>query len=260
MRILFAGDIVGHSGRRTFETVYPDLRSAYNPDFFIVNAENSAAGLGITSKIAKDLFDLGVDCVTLGNHSFSNREFFGHIKEFDKIARPANVNPDWPGKDYCILSNSGYKLAVMNLLGQIETGVFCDNPFKCADKLIDLIKEENDVDGILLDFHAEVTSEKKAMGYYLDGRVTAVIGTHTHVQTADEEVLPNGTAFITDAGMCGACDSVLGMDIGVSLSRLVDKLPVRYEAAEGPGFASGVIIDTDDSGKCTSIKRFREFE
>ncbi len=260
MRILFAGDIVGQSGRRAFETVYPDLVSTYDPDFFIVNAENSAAGLGITAKIAKDLFDLGVDALTLGNHSFSNRDFFGHIKEFDRIVRPANVNPDWPGNDFCILSNKGHMLAVINLLGQIESGVYCDNPFKCADSLIAMIKEENDVDGIVLDFHAEVTSEKKAMGYYLDGRVTAVIGTHTHVQTADEEVLPKGTAFITDAGMCGACDSVLGMDIETSLTRLVDKIPARYEAAQGPGFVAGVIIDTDDSGKCTSIKRFREFE
>ena len=260
MRIIFAGDIVGQSGRSAFATVYPSLRSAYAPDFFIVNAENSAAGLGITTKIADDLFNMGVDAITLGNHTFSNRDFIGNIKRYDRIVRPANVSPDWPGKDLCILENNGYKLAVINLLGQVDIGMYCDNPFLKADELIANIREEYAPDGIFLDFHAEVTSEKKAMGYYLDGRVTAVVGTHTHVQTADEEVLPQGTAFITDAGMCGASDSVLGMDIEASLARLVDKIPARYEPAKGPGFAAGVIIDVGEDGKCTNIKRFQEFE
>ena len=260
MRIVFAGDIVGQAGRSAFKTIYPELRSAYKPDFFIVNAENSAAGLGITTKIADDFFDMGVDAITLGNHTFSNRDFIGNIKRYDHIVRPSNVSSDWPGRDYCILSSGGLKLAVINLMGQIQMDIYSDNPFKSADALIDRINNDDHVDGIFLDFHAEVTSEKKAMGYYLDGRVTAVVGTHTHVQTADEEVLPKGTAFITDAGMCGAADSVLGMDIEASLARLVDKIPARYEAAKGPGVVCGVVIDADDSGKACNIKRFREFE
>ncbi|MBO4459961.1 MAG: TIGR00282 family metallophosphoesterase [Clostridiales bacterium] len=260
MRILFVGDIVGQSGRSAFATCFPEIKSAYKPDFVVVNAENSAAGLGITSKIAKELFDMGVDVITLGNHTFSNRDFIGHIKEFDRIARPANVSPEWPGKDYCIVSSGSKKIAVINLMGQIEAGIYCDNPFLCADKLIDKINKEDKVDGILVDFHAEMTSEKMAMGYYLDGKVTAVVGTHTHVQTADEEVLSGGTAYITDAGMCGATDSILGMDIDASLMRLVKKIPARYEPAKGPGFISGVVIDADDNGNATNIKRFREFE
>ncbi|MBP5262421.1 MAG: TIGR00282 family metallophosphoesterase [Clostridiales bacterium] len=260
MKICFIGDVVGNCGRRVIKTVLPGFISSNNIDLVICNAENSAHGLGCSEKIITELAYAGCDLFTLGNHSFSNYDFLRQIKDLKNVVRPANVSSQWPGQDYCTLDKCGIRIGVINLMGQINVGISADSPFDKGEALIDILKNQEHCDSVIVDFHAETTSEKQALGYYLDGMATAVIGTHTHVQTSDNRVLPNGTGYITDSGMTGAVESVLGMDIETSLARLAYKLPRRYEPADGPGFMNGVIIETDDYGRCLSIKRFTEYE
>lgn len=259
MRILFVGDIVSNPGIRAVKSVIPKLVSSEKIDVVIINAENSCYGLGLSSRIADELFAIGADVITLGNHSFSNKDFQHSINKYTHIIRPANIT-NWPGKDFCIVEKAGLKLGVINLIGQVDISPQGDNPFVKADSLVDMLKREYKVNGIFVDMHAEATSEKQAMGFYLDGRVSAVCGTHTHVQTADDRILPMGTAFITDVGMCGVADSIIGMDVDTSLRRLVKKLPAKFEPAEGEAFVNGVIIDINENGLCSSIRRFFEYE
>lgn len=259
MRICFIGDIVAAPGRRVLKRILPDFLRDNDIDICIANAENSTHGLGVSPKVIEELTALGVDAITLGNHTFSNYDFYNMANKYKQVARPANVSPDWPGYDYVIVEKNNAKFGVINLMGQVDIMPCCNDPFRKADDLIELLNSYG-VYNIFVDFHAEATSEKIALGYYLDGRVSVVAGTHTHVQTADNRVLPNGTGYITDAGMTGCLDSVLGMDIDVSIARLKDKLNMRYEPAEGDATICGIIADINEDGKCTYIKRFTEYE
>lgn len=239
--------------------VLPGFLSSNGIDVCVINAENSTHGLGCSEKICADLKTAGADVITLGNHAFSNYEFESKIDKIDYVVKPSNVSKSWPGNDIVTVDKNGQKIAVINLLGQVNMQPVGNNPFEAADELIERINGMG-IKSILVDFHSETTSEKCALGYYLAGRVSAVVGTHTHVQTSDCRVLDGGTGYITDAGMTGAVDSVLGMDIGISIKRLKDKLPARYEPAQGPAMINGVIADIDIDGKCTSIRRFTEYE
>lgn len=241
------------------KAVLPGFLSSNAVDLCIVNAENAAHGLGCSEKICAELVNCGADVITLGNHSFSNYEFIGKIDKLDHVVRPANVSGSWPGNDYVIVEKNGNRLAVINLLGQINILPSANDPFEAADRLILKLNNEG-IRSIVLDFHAETTSEKCALGYYLAGRVSVIAGTHTHVQTSDARILDGGTGYITDAGMTGSVDSVLGMDIDASIRRLKDKIQVRFEPAQGPAMINGIIADIDPDGRCTYIKRFTEYE
>lgn len=250
-RILFLGDIVGKPGRQAVEAGLPGLVQKHEPLFVVVNGENAAAGVGITPSIADDLFKLGVDAITLGNHAFHKREIYPYLDSGAAIVRPANLPPGSPGKGHVKVSKSGIELAVANLCGRVFLDGY-DDPFRVVDRLV----SEAGTPHILVDFHAEATSEKIAFGYHLDGRATAVLGTHTHVTTADETVLESGTAYITDVGMCGPRPSVIGMDKDVILRRFRTSLPTKFEVAEHPGVISGVLIGVQsDTGRATSIVR-----
>ncbi len=259
MRICFIGDVVAAPGRRVIKNILPNFLASNNIDFCVVNAENSARGLGVSSRINEELFKCGVDVITLGNHTFSFHDFIYQADKDKRVIRPANVSPDWPGFDYAISEKNGKKLGVINLIGQVDITPVGENPFTNADRLVEIVKNEG-ADAVMIDFHAEATSEKIAFGYYMDGKASLVVGTHSHVQTADNRILPNGTGYITDAGMTGCVESVLGMDIEASLRRLKDKLPAKYEPAEGDAMMSGVIAEIDNIGRCISIKRFNEYE
>ena len=259
MRICFVGDVVSNPGLRVVKRLLPEIKRNYNVDVIILNGENSCYGLGISSRIVDELLAIGVDVITLGNHSFSNKDFQRSCVKYDQVIRPANIEC-WPGNDYYVVEKNGFKLGVINLLGQVDISPAGDNPFKKADELVHMLKSEHKVNGICLDMHCEATSEKQAIGFYLDGKVSAVCGTHTHVQTADDRILPNGTAFITDVGMCGVADSIIGMDIDTSLRRFVSKLPAKFEPAEGEAFLNAVLIDINDNGLCSSIRRLFEYE
>ena len=259
MRLCFIGDIVGSSGRRALKAVLPGFLSSNGIDVCVINAENSAHGLGCSDKICAELKSRGDDVITLGNHTFSNYEFLGKIDKLDYVVKPCNVSKSWKGNDIVTVEKNGQKLAVINILGQINMMPSADNPFEAADELISEINDMG-IRSILVDFHSETTSEKCAMGYYLAGKASVVVGTHTHVQTSDNRILDGGTGYITDVGMTGSVDSVLGMDIDTSIRRLKDKISVRYEPAMGPAMINGVIAEIDADGRCTSFKRFTEYE
>jgi len=252
MKVLFLGDIVGKVGRDCVEAVLPMLVENHEPDFVLVNGENSAAGLGITPKIADDLFGLGVDGITLGNHAFHKREIDPYLDKEPRIIRPANLPPGIAGRGWMTLSKAGKSIAVANLCGRTFMAEY-ENPFTFVDQFIEAT---GDSPVRIADFHAEATSEKAAFAFYVEGRVSAVLGTHTHVQTADERILGEHTAFISDVGMCGPSDSVIGMDRDIVLKRFLTLMPIRFEVATGPGVISGVIIDVkEDTGAAISIKR-----
>ena len=241
MKILAVGDLVGETGVEKLKKTLPNLQEAEHIDFTIINGENSAGGMGMTSKIYNELNRLNIDVITMGNHTWGKKDIFTFIGD-KKIIRPANYSKGCPGKGYTIIQKDNKKIAVVNLIGRTDMGVLSDNPFTCIDHII----EKLEVDIIVLDFHAEATAEKIAMGYYVDGRITAMFGTHTHVQTADEKILENGTGYITDVGMTGPEKSVIGMDVDASLKRFVTSLPEKYKLAEGSCMLNGVIFDIDD--------------
>jgi metallophosphoesterase (TIGR00282 family) len=255
MRILFIGDIVGSPGREMVSKHLAEIVARERADLVIINGENSAAGFGITPKIADELFSLGADVITGGNHSWDRKEILEYIPNEPRLLRPANF-PKSPGRGlYVGTSRSGVRYAVLNLQGRVfMTQLDC--PFRTADS--ELARIPPDVKIIFVDMHAEATSEKQAMGWYLDGRVSVVVGTHTHVATADERVLPNGTAFITDVGMTGPHESVIGMDRAAMVKRFLDSMPTRFEVAIGDVRINGIIADVDDSaGRARSIARVR---
>lgn len=223
------------------------------PLFTIANGENSAAGVGITPEIAKELFELGIDAITLGNHAFNKKEIYGYLDKESRIVRPANMAPSVPGKGLIRVSKGGVELNIMNLCGRVFMELY-DDPFRKVEELLDQCSTSH----IFVDFHAEATSEKVAFAWYLDGRVSAVVGTHTHVQTCDERILPGNTATITDVGMCGPIDSVLGMDREIILRRFKTGMHERFEVANNPGVISGVLIDVEkETGRATAIERVR---
>jgi metallophosphoesterase (TIGR00282 family) len=251
--ILFCGDVVGKPGRSIIRQGLPSLRETYKPLFTVVNGENAASGIGITPENAEELLNAGADAITLGNHAFNKREIYNYLDSGKPIVRPSNMPTGVPGKGITFLEQQGIRLAVMNVCGRIFMDSYGD-PFSEVDKLLcDL-----DTPHRLLDFHAEATSEKIAMGYYCAGRMSAVVGTHTHVTTADETILPEGTAYITDVGMSGPVRSVLGMDRQIIMDRFRTTLPHRFEVANEPAIISGVVIDVEkSSGRAVGIRRLR---
>lgn len=253
MKILAVGDLVGESGVRKLKEILPKFRKENNIDFVIVNAENSAGGMGITTQIFNNLKALNIDCITMGNHTWGKKDIFTFIDD-PKLLRPANYSRGVVGKGYNIYECKNKKICVINLIGRTEMGVQSDNPFTKADDIIEEVKGKADI--IIIDFHAEASAEKIAMKYYLDGKVTAIFGTHTHVQTADEEITSKGTAFISDIGMTGPINSVIGMDIEASVKRFVTSLPERYKLAEGNCMFNGCIFDINDEDcRVRTIKR-----
>ncbi len=255
MNILFLGDIMGRTGREAvFDHLY-DLREKYSADLCIANGENSAGGFGITRAVAEELTRAGVDVFTMGNHTWSKKEILYLFNEYD-IVRPYNISKSEPGSGILTFTSpSGEKCAVINLIGRVYMNLPCENPFFAADEALKSI--DSSIKNIIVDFHAEATSEKKALGYYLDGRVSAVFGTHTHVQTADEIILDGKTAYITDAGMCGPVTSVLGAKKEIAISRFIDDPQKSFELAGGKRELNGIFLKTDKDGKAVEIERLK---
>jgi metallophosphoesterase (TIGR00282 family) len=257
MRILFVGDVVGKPGRQAVHALVPKLRTAHKADVVIVNAENSAGGLGITREIALTMFQgAKVDIITLGNHAWSKRESHAFLDEELRILRPANYPPGVPGRGLGVYQTPAGPLAVIVLQGRVFMDT-SENPFQVADSLIE--EAQRSAKAIFLEIHGEATSEKQALGWHVDGRVSAVVGTHTHVQTADERILPGGTAYLTDAGMTGPINSVIGMRLDTVLPKFMTLMPIRFEVADGPAALNAVLVDIDgDTGRATSITRIQE--
>ncbi len=247
MNILMVGDVYGEPGRRAIRTLLPGLRRQYEIDVAVVNVENAAGGFGVTPPFCREFLDEGVDVMTSGNHIWDKKE--------NLLLRPANFPPGTPGSGFVTVKSGPYRVGVLNLMGRVFMQPN-DCPFQKADEIVPQLRKDASV--ILVDMHCEATSEKQAMGWYLDGRVSAVVGTHRHVQTADERVLPGGTAYITDLGMTGPVDSVIGVERALILQRFLSQMPVRFEAAKGPAALHGVVITVDpDSGRASGIKRLR---
>jgi metallophosphoesterase (TIGR00282 family) len=254
MRILFVGDIFGKPGREIARRAIPALIERESLDYVIANVENAAAGFGITGDIAEALLSYGIDAMTTGNHVWDKKEVLDYIPRQPKLLRPANFPPGTPGRgSYLGRTRSGEAIGVINVMGRIFMQPL-DDPFSIVLREIDALRAKARV--ILVDFHAEATSEKIGMGWHLDGRVTGVFGTHTHVQTADERILPKGTAYLTDAGMTGPHDSIIGVTTEIALTRFVTGMPAKFEAASGPARLNGVIVTADlATGRATGIQR-----
>ena len=253
MKVLAIGDIVGKTGLQKLKETLPNVIREKNIDFVIVNAENAADGMGLTEKMYKEILALNVNCVTMGNHTWGKKEIFNFIDD-KHIIRPANYSNNNPGKGYEIFECKGKTICVINLIGRTTMPVLSENPFLVVKDIIEEIKEAVDI--IIVDFHAEATAEKIAMGYYLDGKATVVYGTHTHVQTADENILENGTAYITDIGMTGPKKSVIGMDVSASIKRFETSLPEKYKIAEGKGKFNSCMFEIDNiTNKVVNIER-----
>jgi hypothetical protein len=250
LKVLFVGDVVGRLGRRTVQTLLPAIRRETEADLVVANGENAAGGRGLTPTTAEELFDAGVDIITSGNHIWEHREIYPILEGESPILRPLNYPPGVPG--HGVLVRNG--VAIINLLGRTFIGVDADCPFRAADQALTSLQGTS---VIIIDIHAEATSEKAAMGWYLDGRVSAVIGTHTHVATADTHVLPRGTAFVSDVGMVGPLNSIIGMEVEPIVERFLTQLPTRFSPVEkGPAIFNSVLIDIDEaSGRARSIER-----
>ncbi|TVQ81073.1 MAG: TIGR00282 family metallophosphoesterase [Bradymonadales bacterium] len=257
LRIFFIGDIVGSAGRRAVAALVPQIRDEYQVGLTVANAENAAHGFGLTPSTAKEIFDSGVDAITGGNHIFDKKEVAEAFRAFEgKIVRPANYPPDSPGHGSTVVESScGQAVGLINVMGRVFMDPL-DCPFRAFERERAELSQKARV--ILLDIHAEATSEKAAMGYFVDGRVSACVGTHTHVQTSDERILPHGTGFLSDAGMTGPIDSIIGMQKEAILQRFLEKRPAKMQVAEGRSSLQGVIFEIDpDSGRCLSIQRIR---
>ncbi len=255
MRVLFVGDIVGRAGRKILREKLGPVCHSNNVDFTILNVENAAGGFGITRKIGEEFMRLHVDVMTSGNHIWDNPEAFSYLEAQPMLLRPENYPPGLPGSGSCLAtSETGIAVGVINLQGRVFMNPL-DCPFRAAEKLVEELKEKTDV--IIVDFHAEATSEKMAMGWFLDGKVSAVLGTHTHVPTADNRILPSGTAYVTDVGMTGAYDSIIGMQVETALPRFLNGISrARFEPASGNPRLCSVLMDINPgTGKCNSIER-----
>jgi len=248
------GDVCGRPGRAMLREHLPGLRRSHGADLVVVNGENAAAGFGITPSVYEEILAAGADVVTLGNHAFDKKEAMGLLDEEPRLLRPLNYPPGAPGRGAVVVEAGGRRVLVMNAMGRVFLPILLDDPFRAVDGVLE--EQRGRFDVAFLDFHGEATSEKEAMGWYLDGRVAAVVGTHTHVQTADERVLPDGTAYITDVGMTGPADSVLGMDKGAMVRRMLQQLPARFEVAEGRRQLNAVVVDVDgDTGRSREVQR-----
>ena len=256
MRVLFIGDVVGGPGRRGLAAALPALRERLAPELVIANGENAAGGVGITERTAGDIFGAGVDLITTGNHVYRHREAYGFLDECERIVRPANYPRGNPGRGSLIREVAGRQVGLLNLSGELQLTV-TRSPFSAADaELADL--ERRGAEVVIVDFHAEVTSEKVAMGWHLDGRVAAVLGTHTHVPTADARVLPGGTAFVCDVGMTGPRRSVIGVEIEDALTRFRTQMPARFRTAEEDVWINAVAFDVDGEGRATWVEQVLE--
>ncbi len=257
MKILFLGDVVGRGARRVLRTELRRLRSENDVDFVIANGENAAGGRGIDPDSLEEMLDAGVDVLTSGNHIWQHRSLLPYLDREERLLRPANFTDGSPGHGWTVVeARNGVRVGVLNLIGRVFMGNY-DCPFRAADAVLE--GPGRDAQVVVVDMHAEATSEKVGMGWYLDGRVAAVVGTHTHVQTADERVLPEGTAHLTDAGMCGPTDSVIGMRRQEVLERFLTQRPARFEVAKGPIVLQGAFIEVNpENGKARSIRRLRE--
>ena len=252
MRVLFIGDIVGSPGRSGLTRAMPQIRERHSPDLVIANGENSAGGLGITEKTANELFAAGVDIITTGNHVYRHRDAYEFLDRADRVIRPANYMTGNPGRGSTVVTVGDRRVAVVNLSGSVQLKA-ARSPFPEADAMVDRLSR--DADAIVVDFHAEVTSEKIAMGWHLDGRVAAVLGTHTHVPTADARVLPGGTAFISDVGMTGSRAGVIGVRREQALQSFRTQMPVRFDTADEDVWVNGVVVDVRDDGLADSIEQ-----
>ena len=254
MKILMIGDVVGNPGRRIFRREIPKLKAEKNIDAVVVNAENCAAGSGITEALANEFFGAGASLITLGDHTWGQKEFAGQIGGLDRVVRPANFASDCPGRGWCLVTMPTFSFAVINLQGRVfMQSVDC--PFKTVDRVLNEIPKNVPV---FIDFHAEATSEKITLGHYVDGRVTAIVGTHTHVQTSDAMILPNGTAYLTDLGMTGPYISSIGRDLKPVTKKFITGMPARFDVAEGPCVLEGAIIEFDaNTKKASSIELVR---
>ena len=253
MLILAIGDVIGKPGRKALSQLLPGLRQQYGLDLIMVNGENAAGGIGVTVETAKEMLDAGADVLTSGNHIWMHREIYPYLDSDMPILRPLNYPPGVPGRGYIVIG----QVAVVNLIGRVFIGDF-DNPFHAIDKLLAQLEPKI----IMVDFHAEATSEKVAMGRYLDGRVSAVLGTHTHVGTTDAQILPGGTAYVSDIGMTGPLDSVIGDDAEAAVERFLTNLPHRLSVGKGKTALNGIMVEVDDdSGRALSIERiYREVD
>ena len=252
MKLLFIGDVVGSPGRQVLEAALPALREEHSPDWIVVNGENSAGGLGVTAKTANAFFDMGADAITLGNHAYRHRDVYPYLDEEPRIVRPANYVKSNPGRGHTVLEKDGMRLGVVNLSGTVFMRA-ARSPFSEIDSILQEL--EGRADHVLVDFHAEATSEKVAMGWHLDGRVTACVGTHTHVPTADARVLPGGTAYVSDVGMTGPRGGVIGVEKELAVRRFTTMMPVKFETATDDPWLNGVLIDAGDDGRATSIEQ-----
>jgi len=253
MRILFVGDVVGSPGRRIVRSRLKALKRELGADLTIVNGENAAGGAGLTTSTAEELFAAGAEVITTGNHVWDKRDVLGLLEREPRVLRPANYPAGSPGRGVTVVTSAGVKVAVVNLMGRVFMPL-TDDPFAAADRLLTELRDETRV--VIVDFHAEATSEKSAFAWYLDGRASAVLGTHTHVATADARVLPGGTAFISDVGMTGPFDSVIGVKKDQAIERFRTSRSIPYETAEGDVRLAGVILDVDPhSGRATAIAR-----
>lgn len=257
MKILFIGDISGKPGRSAVKALLPKIVERYKVDFVIANGENAAGGFGITEEVAKELYGFGINIITSGNHIWDKRDIIPYMEKDDRLLRPLNFSEGVPGYGSAILGGAGpHQVGVINLSGRVYMGLLMDDPFRVGMRAVEKMREKTNI--IVVDFHAEATSEKIAMGYFLDGKVSAVIGTHTHVQTADEKILPEGTAFITDVGMTGPIDSIIGVKKEQVIERFLYQMPYKFEIPGGPVLFCGAVMDVDEkSGHCHSITRLQ---
>jgi metallophosphoesterase (TIGR00282 family) len=256
VKILFFGDVVGKPGREALRRRARAITASDDVDLVVANCENSSGGIGVDPGTARELLATGIHVLTSGNHIWQKREIYDFLESSDRLLRPANFSPGVPGRGWSIYETAKGPVAVVNLIGRVFMAP-ADCPFRAADEILAKIGERARV--VFVDMHAEATSEKVGMGRYLDGRVSAVVGSHTHVQTADEMVLPGGTAFITDTGMCGPLDSVIGMRTEQVLRRFVDQMPARFEVGRGAPLLQAVLVDIDEStGRARGIRRIRE--
>lgn len=256
MKVLFIGDIVGKNGRIAVKSLLPELTGKYKIDLVIANGENIAGGFGLTEALVAELFKMGVHIITTGNHVWDKKDFVHYISKDNRVLRPANFAPGVPGYGSIVFNApGGIKVGVLNLSGRVfMTNMDC--PFRTAKEELEKLSAETNI--IIIDIHAEATSEKIALGYFVDGKASAVVGTHTHVQTADEKILPKGTAYITDVGMTGPSNSVLGVDVQQIITRFLTGMPMRFETAQGESILSAVVIDIDDNtGMSEGIERLQ---
>lgn len=256
MNILCIGDIVGKPGRSYINNMLPKLIKEHNIDFVIANGENCAHGVGLTRNTYEELVYAGVDVITMGNHTWAKKEVIDFIQEKTNLIRPANFPTNNPGRGYTIVEKAGMRIAVINLIGRVYLESY-DCPFRKVDEILEKIKNEADI--IIVDFHAEATSEKLALGWYLDGKVTAVFGTHTHVQTSDERLLPQGTGYITDVGMTGPYNSILGVDKDIIIKKFITLMPGKFEVAEDKAVFGALLLELEDK-TLKSVKRLSMLE